>query len=416
MNNTENLWEHRRLDQVATIVRGVTYSKKDVLSQESEGAVMLLRATNIQDGALDDFDPVFIPSKIVKENQKLRVGDIVVASSSGSIQVVGKSARVKHDVSATFGAFCTTIRAIDIDPAFLAHYLQDPTLRQVWSDKARGSNINNLKSTDIAATLIPFPPIHEQKLIVQELDHYLSKLESALESLKTASTKAHYLFLASLEQAIAECPENSYQRLGDNLTPIDGKKLAQRGWSPQCLTYPQTNSDRWAVLKTTSVQHMRYEPQHNKELPVTLEPKAHLEVQSGDFLMTTTGPRNRCGVVCYVSSTPEKLIFSGKILRFRADSSALLPEWLELIFASQKYQKILDSLKVGSSDSSVSIGNAQVVELSIPLPSIEKQETLVSEVQNIKALEARFEREIQNEVQRFGELRRSLLRAAFTGK
>jgi type I restriction enzyme S subunit len=160
---------------------------------------------------------------------------------------------------------------------------------------------------------------------------------------------------------------------------------------------------------------MRYEPQHNKELPKTLEPKKHLEVQEGDFLMTTTGPRNRCGVVCLVTSTPQKLIFSGKILRFQPDSTKLLPSWLELVLASHKYQKQLDRLKVGSSDSSVSIGNAQVLELSVPVPSLDEQKRLVGNVEKMKALAERFELEIDQEAQQFEQLRRALLQSAFSG-
>lgn len=408
-------WQTKRLDEVATVIRGVTYSSGQVLSPASPNALMLLRATNIQDGKLDSNDPVYIPRDLVKPTQMLQKHDIVIASSSGSIQVVGKSASVLQPIDATFGAFCTGIRATGIDSRYLAHYLQDPTLRQKWSDLASGSNINNLKSTDIASTPIPMPPLVEQKLIVETLDDRLSRLDKALADLEVAAQRSHHLFLAALEKAIEQCSESTYKPLGECLNVVDEKKKVQRGWSPQCLPHPQSDSSNWAVLKTTAVQNMRYEPQHNKELPKSLEPKTHLEVQAGDFLMTTTGPRNRCGVVCLVTSTPQRLIFSGKILRFQPDSDKLLPAWLELVLASHKYQKQLDRLKVGSSDSSVSIGNAQVLELTVPVPSLAEQKTLVGNVENMKSLAERFEREIEQEVQKFKQLRRALLHVAFSG-
>ena len=123
-------------------------------------------------------------------------------------------------------------------------------------------------------------------------------------------------------------------KLGDCLKPINAKAKVQRGWSPQCLNHPVSSSERWGVLKTTAVQMGRFEPQHNKELPLTLDPKRHLEVQRGDFLMTTTGPRNRCGVVCRVTNTPQNLIFSGKILRFRVNEELVDPRWIEYILLS----------------------------------------------------------------------------------
>jgi len=79
------------------------------------------------------------------------------------------------------------------------------------------------------------------------------------------------------------------------LEKLKSGKYVERGWSPQCLSHPAQNA--WGVLKTTSVQMGEFLPEYNKELPKSLEPKVGLEVNDGDFLVTTTGPRNRCGVV-----------------------------------------------------------------------------------------------------------------------
>lgn len=279
----------------------------------------------------------------------------------------------------------------------------------------RGSGMPHVYAKDLALLEIVIPPLDEQHRIVETLEDHMSRLDKALADLQQASIKSNHLFLAALDQAITECGQETYELLSNCLESLESGKYVQRGWSPQCLSHPQSDPSNWAVLKTTAVQNMRYEPQHNKELPKTLNPKYHLEVRPGDFLMTTTGPRNRCGVVCFVPDTPTKLIFSGKILRFRPDQTRVTPEWLELILASQKYQKQLDSLKVGSSDSSVSIGNAQVLELEIPIPPLEEQRRLVAKVQQMKELSTRFELEISLESKRFDTLRRSMLSAAFMG-
>ena len=151
------------------------------------------------------------------------------------------------------------------------------------------------------------------------------------------------------------------KRLNDCLEKLKSGKKAERGWSPQCLSHPSSDDNIWGVLKTTSVQMGEFQPEHNKELPDSLAPKSGLEVNSGDFLMTTTGPRNRCGIVCHVKKTRKKLIFSGKILRFRVNESMILPNWLMYLLMSPEYQSILDKMKVGTSDSSVSIGNQQIL-------------------------------------------------------
>lgn len=309
--------------------------------------------------------------------------------------------------------FKSMLPSPSVNPEWLRYFLEHalPEIKAMSS----GTTFAEISGKKLGTLPMNLPNVEQQTRIVEALDDHLSRLDKALADLEAAAQLSQHLFLASLEKAIEECEETSYEPLAHCLNLVDQKKKVQRGWSPQCLSHPQSDSSKWAVLKTTAVQNMRYEPQHNKELPKKLEPKTHLEVQIGDFLMTTTGPRNRCGVVCLVTSTPKRLIFSGKILRFQPDPSKLLPAWLELVLASHRYQKQLDRLKVGSSDSSVSIGNAQVLELAVPVPSIAAQRRLVGNIQKMKTLAERFERNIEHEAQKFKELRRVLLQAAFSG-
>jgi restriction endonuclease S subunit len=205
------------------------------------------------------------------------------------------------------------------------------------------------------------------------------------------------------------------RRLSDCLETLKSGKKAERGWSPQCLSYPSKNEDAWGVLKTTSVQMGEFQPEYNKELPESLEPKSGLEVNEGDFLVTTTGPRNRCGIVCHVKKTRKKLIFSGKILRLRVHESVILPNWLMYLLMSPEYQSTLDKMKVGTSDSSVSIGNQQILDLEIPVPPIEEQHKIVALLEeHLSRLDAALADVKQAKI-KAAQFRRSLLQAAFTG-
>lgn len=218
----------------------------------------------------------------------------------------------------------------------------------------------------------------------------------------------------SIESTSGSLPEGWESRtLKLCLEKLKSGKYVERGWSPQCLRHPAENT--WGVLKTTSVQMGEYLPEYNKELPESLEPKVGLEVNDGDFLVTTTGPRNRCGVVCNVRTTPRKLIFSGKILRFRADESKVLASYLMYLLMSPNYQKVLDGLKVGTSDSSVSIGNQQILDLEIPLASIDEQTKIVEILEKqLSRLDAALA-SVQAAIRKASRYRRSLLNAAFTG-
>ncbi|MEN9693532.1 MAG: hypothetical protein RLZZ330_1176 [Actinomycetota bacterium] len=193
-------WKLSKIGDVAEIIRGVTYSKADTLSASHKDAVPLLRATNLEVDSINFQDLVYVPKRVVKDQQLLKLDDIFLAASSGSLSVVGKSAQVIETNGETFGAFCSVIRPKSINPKFLAFWVQSPEVRQHWSTTAKGTNINNLKSSDISETQIPIPPISEQNRIVEILEDHLSRLDSALANVKQAKVKAAQ-FRRSLLQA-----------------------------------------------------------------------------------------------------------------------------------------------------------------------------------------------------------------------
>jgi hypothetical protein len=173
------------LGAVTQFVRGVTYKKADASSLPGPNLVPVLRATNIQDGLTLHSDLVFVPRRCVADVQLLRPGDIVIAMSSGSSSVVGKSALLRSSWAGSFGAFCGVLRSLaGVDPVYLAHVLASREVRNRWSASAKGSNINNLKITDIASTMVPVPSLAEQRAIAATIDEQFSRLDATLGAVR----------------------------------------------------------------------------------------------------------------------------------------------------------------------------------------------------------------------------------------
>ncbi|CAN2189041.1 RMtype1_S_EcoKI-TRD1-CR1_like domain containing protein [Candidatus Nanopelagicaceae bacterium] len=171
-------WTIGSIGDVAEVIRGVTYSKSDTLNMGDSESVPLLRATNLEVNQIDFDDLVYIPAKVVKVKQYLKLDDILIAASSGSISVVGKSAQVTRTMGATFGAFCAVLRPFNVNPRYLRYWVQSPSVRDHWSATAKGTNINNLKPSDIMNTEIPLPPLEVQNRLVEKLEKYLSNLDA----------------------------------------------------------------------------------------------------------------------------------------------------------------------------------------------------------------------------------------------
>lgn len=391
-----------------------------------ESGVPVLKLQNIKPNQIIQKNMDFVSQEKFEQlhRHSFRTGDIVMTKLGDPL---GVSAIVSDIKDGVIVADLVRIRPKSVNSKFLCYQLNSPLIGKHLNDNQKGTTRPRINLSIVRDLTLNVPPLDEQQKIVEILEEQLSRLDAALASVRAVREKSerfrrsllHAAFTGTLTGHDTEAGTLpigwSTVRLGDCLEKLKSGKLVERGWSPQCLSQPSPDEDTWGVLKTTAVQMGDYWPDFNKELPKALEPKIGLEVNDGDFLMTTTGPRNRCGIVCFVNQTRKKLIFSGKILRFRADASKLIPGWLMYSMMSPEIQKAFDEMKVGTSDSSVSIGNQQVLDLIIPVAPLDEQK------KTLELLEAQFSRldaslAIADAIERKASaLRRSLLHAAFSG-
>ena len=172
-------------------IRGVTYAKSDASAVPRSGYSPMLRANNIGEHGLLLEDLIFVPNTKISPKQRIVANDIVVAASSGSISVVGKTAQARIGFDGGFGAFCKVLRpGPDVHPHYFGHYFKTSSYRRVVSQLASGANINNLKKEHLDNLLIPLPPLPEQKRlagILDAADALRSKRREALVAARHAS-------------------------------------------------------------------------------------------------------------------------------------------------------------------------------------------------------------------------------------
>lgn len=228
MSTLPEAWIEIELSEVANIIRGVTYKKEHAEYIAQEGLLPVLRATNITGTALHFDELVYVPAENISKEQILQPGDVVIASSSGSKEVVGKAGAFSGgSFVGSFGAFCTGIRPSSVLSAdYFGYYFQTPSYRKSVSELSAGSNINNLKTSDLASQRFPLPPFAEQIRIVTKLEELLTDLDAGVAELKIAQKKLSQYRQSLLKTAVegtltAEWREN-------NPPTESGKQLLER--------------------------------------------------------------------------------------------------------------------------------------------------------------------------------------------
>jgi type I restriction enzyme, S subunit len=408
-------WERTTLDAVLRVIRGVTYRKDESSKTPVDGFLPILRANNIQ-ASLEFENLVYVPAKDVSEIQRIKVGDIVIAASSGSLSVVGKAAQLKSPWVGSFGAFCFGLRPEPlIDERFVGWFLHTNEYRNRVSKAAAGININNLRAEHIERTPFRIPPFREQERIADALDELLSDFDAGVAALGRVQTKLKHYRAAVLKAAVEGTLVPSQQpypvrQIGEAIESLG------QGWSPKCESEPSADRDTWAVIKTTAIQPLRYLEEHNKLLPAALKPRPHLELKEGDLLITRAGPRSRVGIACLVKRTRPRLMLCDKAYRLRCKKNTLSPAFLEVVLNAPNIVSALDKLKTGINDSGLNLTQGRFSELLVPFPKPDEQHAIVEAVEDQLSVIEHLEADLDAKLKSAQSLRQSILQRAFTGQ
>jgi type I restriction enzyme S subunit len=181
-------WERGRLGQVCDGDSGVWGDIPD----NSQNCYVVLRSNNIQEGliVLDDLSIRKVIDPNVVEAKSLRTGDILVTTSSGSKNLLGKSALFVQPLDGKkylFSNFTMRLRPNTqaIEPTFLYFYLRSPQAKQVLmllQDTTTG--LRNLDRKEFIAQTIPVPTLAKQEQIAAELRGKIASAEKLKESIE----------------------------------------------------------------------------------------------------------------------------------------------------------------------------------------------------------------------------------------
>ncbi len=304
-----------------------------------------------------------------------------------------------------------------------AHILEHPTsneflcyyLRQIdYSTFVTGTTRLKLNQAELRRIPLPLPPPDEQKRIVAKIEELFSELDAGEENLRKARRQLGVYRQSLLKQAfegkLTVCGKMKIFPLRSLITNLG------QGWSPKCELNRRPEPDEWAIIKTTAIQHCRYDDSEAKPLPPPFKPRPAIEIRDGDFLMTRKGPRTRAGVSCYVRHTRKRLMICDTVYRFRCVEEKVYPLYLELALNSPDILHAIDELKAGISESGLSLTHTKIGTVEIPLCSLPEQQEIVRLLDEQFTVIEQNEREIDTALKRSEALRQSNLKKAFSGQ
>ncbi len=446
-------WVETKVRDLSELLRGVSYKKPCAEKENIKGYIPILRANNITDQINYD-DLIYIPEVLIKAKQYLVQGDIVIAMSSGSKNLVGKAAQLIDKRKASFGAFCGVIRpSLKVLPEYLGCFFQSKKYRDHVSSASLGSNINNLKREHVLDLNIPLPPLNEQKRIAAKIEALFSELDRGTEKLEQIETQLRQLRQTVLKAAMTGELTKDWRRANQaQLEPAD--KLLKRilkkrreEWKgngkykePQA---PDTNHlpelpDGWVwatvgalsyniqygytassitspvgpkILRITDIQDNKVDWETLPYCKISKNELGKYSIKKDDLFFARTGAT--VGKSYLLQKNILNTIFASYLIRVQYIKGAQ-PQYIYYYFQSQWYWNQIYQNQSGTGQPN--FNGEKLGAMISPLPPITEQKEIVQCLEKIFSKISTLENYCKTELQRKSKLRQAILKAAFAGQ
>ncbi|HWQ95797.1 MAG TPA: restriction endonuclease subunit S [Candidatus Methylomirabilis sp.] len=431
-------------------------------SAKTEGALHLLRTTDITSGIIDwNTVPFCHEEPPEKEKYLLKDGDIVI-SRAGS---VGYSYLIKNPKEAIFASYLIRFRSL-IYKKYFAYFLKSPFYWNSISEKSLGIAIPNVNASKLKQIFIPLPSLPEQRAIVSKIEQLFSDLDSSIENFKKAQAQLkryrQSVLKAACEGRLMPTEAELARKEGRTYEPADvllARILKERcekwngrgkytelaapdtkglpelpeGWSytfidallsmertgiktgpfGSLLKKHEHRIEGIPVLGIENIEAMRFIA--GSKIHITKEKSNQLssyDALPNDVLISRSGT---VGEVCVVPEGLGEARISTNLMRVTLAPNGMLPLFFIFLFNGSLF--VLNQVLELCKGSTRNFLNQDILfSLIFPIPPLAEQCRIVSEIERRFSISDKMEATITESLQKAESLRQSILKKAFEGK
>ena len=387
-SNAKHDWPMVRLGDVCEVVSGGT--PKTSVAEYWDGEIpwvtpadlSKLKGLEVSSGAraitqkgVDRSSAVLLPAGSVVLSSRAPIGYVAIAQVPMATNQGCKS----------------FIPSPDIDARYLAHYLLSQ--KDVLQSLGTGATFKELSKSRAADIRVPLPPLDEQRRIAAILDE-VQRLTELQESCLTAFDQ----LIDSLTEAIAELKSESLGKLGVSF--VSGKSLTGNARNAHPVN---------KILKVSAVSSGTFLAEEAKPLPADYSPPTSHLVALGDVLFCrANGSRELIGVTAKVDQELSNYYLPDKLWKLQVEGDQVLPMFVYRMLRSSRARQYFMSNASGAAGVK-NISKRKVLDLRIPIPSLDLQHDFIELVQQVEK-----KRAVESvRLEKIAELRNSLVSRGF---
>lgn len=317
--------------------------------------------------------------------------------------VFGDHTRAVKYIDFPFGAGADGIKVLEptkgVSPKFLYYATQYLVLHLEDRGYARHYQYIEKKEVDI-------PPVSVQERIVARIEELFSELDSGVETLKTVNAQLKVYRQAVLTAAYPPITDDNRKKLCEIAEISGGITKGRKLDGERVITLP--------YLRVANVQNGFLDLREIKEIELKESEKERFLLQYGDVLYTEGGDRDKLGRGTIWKNEIPNCVHQNHVFKARVNRDVAIPQyvaWWSMCTPARNYfyEKGKQSVNLAS------INKTVLRNLEIPVPSLEDQKAITSEIESRLFVCDEIEQTVNNALQQAEAMRQSILKKVFEG-
>ena len=323
----------------------------------------------------------YITEKAIRESATnlIKKGNVIVVTRVG----LGKLFKNDFDVCISQDSQGLILKNV-ANADYLVYVLKDRV--ENFKKVSQGSTIQGVTKRQLSEIQIPLPPLEVQQEIVSEIDGYQQVIDGARAVVE--NYRPH----------IAIDPDWPRIPIGDIVDNVLTGLVRNKAEQDPTFSYPYIKMNNITSNGTLDLSDMAY-------INATPEELNRYTLRNGDFIYNTRNSPELVGKSTVFHGKDGSYLFNNNILRIRFGPRAL-SDFVNLVMNSE-YGKDKIRTYVDGTTSVAALYQKNYLSIEIPLPPLETQQAIVSEIKAEQALVdanrelvERFEKKIQDAVGR----------------
>lgn len=291
-----------------------------------------------------------------------------------------------------------------LEPGYLKWWMLSPEFTRLAAGEQARTVLPKINKHALGGLPVPVPPQDEQRVIVDLLEDHLSRLDAASRAIEDSLIRLKALRDSALLSVVADAQRigqietrslGELARVSSGMTPLRGNKTFSDGGTIPWIT----SGDLHQGLITKPTQFVTQRALDETSLKI---------VPAGSLLVAMYGEGKTRGTAAELGLDATTNQACAAITLHEPDLRA----WVRLILDANYTG--LRRLAAGGVQPNLNLSLIKAIE--VPVPPAETRRMLISHITRIDEARERMEEELLSAQRRGTNLRRSLLKAAFSGR